>query len=107
MIYFLSCEKYPRDEKVIPSGSDYPIDTFKVELLSDTTPDPLPTDGSDVEGLADSTKFAYGSTLLVRNGTNGKTDKYIYGENGFERLIPTSAAVGSLIIDTDGAVYLP
>lgn len=82
MIYCLTCEKYPRDTKLIPQYSEFPIDVFKVRLISSTTPSPLPSSGADVVGLADSTKFAVGSRLYVTNGENG-SEIYIYDSTQF------------------------
>lgn len=83
MVHCLSCEKYPTDTKVIPYGSDFPIDTFKVRLLSSFLPEPMPTSGADVEELADKTKFAVGSILYVVNGSKG-SEVYVFTNDGFE-----------------------
>lgn len=86
MIYCLSCEKYPTDVKVIPYGSSFPVDTFKVKLLTDTVPQTMPEDGSDVEGLADGTKFAVGSLLFVTTGeNNSETYVYVDSDTGFQK----------------------
>lgn len=82
MIYCLSCEKYPRDSYLTPQYSEFPINVFKVRLISSTTPSPLPSSGADVVGLADSTKFAVGSKLYVINGENG-SEIYIYDSTQF------------------------
>ena len=82
MVYCLSCEKYPRDEKVIPSGSIFPTNVYKVRLISQNLPNPLPASGADVFGLADSTLFSVGSKLYVINGTNG-SEIYIYDSEKF------------------------
>lgn len=65
MIYCLSCEKYPKDTKVIPNGSTFPIDTFKVKLISNELPSTMPRTGADVEGLANDAKFAEFSNSLI------------------------------------------
>lgn len=83
MIYCLSCEKYPKDSKVIPFGSTFPINTFKVKLLSNTLPSPLPTSGADVEGLADNADFSVGSLLYVVDGSDG-SEVYVFVDGGFE-----------------------
>ena len=83
MIYCLSCEKYPKDSKVIPFGSTFPINTFKVKLLSNALPSPLPTSGADVTGLADNTKFAVGSILYVTNG-GSDSEEYVFTGEEFE-----------------------
>ncbi len=83
MIYCLSCEKYPIDTKVIPYGSDFPIDTFKVKLITKEKPATMPKDGTDVEDLADGTKFAVGSVLYVVD-SNGESEIYIYIDGEFE-----------------------
>lgn len=83
MIYCLSCEKYPTDEKVIPYGSTFPIDTFTVRLLANEVPQTMPTSGADVEGLDDGAKFAVGSQLYVTN--NGEDSKvYIFIDGAFQ-----------------------
>lgn len=83
MIYCLSCEKYPTDTKVIPYGSDFPIDTFKVRLLTNEKPTTMPVDGTDVEDLADGTKFSVGSLLYVVD-SNGESEVYIYVDDEFK-----------------------
>lgn len=83
MIYCLSCEKYPTDTKVIPYGSDFPIDTFKVKLITKEKPTTMPKDGTDVVDLADGTKFAVGSLLYVINGDE-ESEIYIYIDDKFE-----------------------
>ena len=83
MIYCLSCDRYPTDTKVIPYGSDFPINTFRVRLLSSDTPSTLPTSGADVEGLADNASFSVGSILYVVNGTDG-SEVYVFVDGGFE-----------------------
>lgn len=82
MVYCLSCEKYPRDKKVIPSGSIFPTNVYKVRLISQNLPNPLPASGADVFGLADSTLFSVGSILYVVNGTNGG-EIYVYDSEQF------------------------
>lgn len=82
MIYCLSCEKYPRDSHLIPQYSDFPIDVFKVRLISSVKPSPLPSSGADVVGLADSTRFSVGSKLYVTNGENG-SEIYTYDSTQF------------------------
>lgn len=42
----------------------------------------MPSSGSDVVGLADSTKFAVGSKLYVINGENG-SEIYVYDSTQF------------------------
>ena len=83
MIYCLSCDRYPTDTKVIPYGSDFPINTFRVRLLSSDTPSTLPTSGADVEGLADNASFSVGSILYVVNGEDG-SEVYVFVDGGFE-----------------------
>ena len=83
MIYCLSCEKYPKDSKVIPFGSTFPINTFKVKLLSNALPSQLPTSGVDVEGLADNANFSVGSLLYVVDGNDG-SEVYVFVDGGFE-----------------------
>ncbi len=82
MVYCLSCEKYPRDSHLIPQYSDFPIDVFKVRLISSVKPSPLPSSGADVVGLADSTRFSVGSKLYVTNGENG-SEIYVYDSTQF------------------------
>ncbi len=84
MVYCVSCQKYPMDGNAIPYGSTFPIDTFTVKLISDSSPSTLPSDGSDVENLADGTKFAVGSTLFVRENSEGKGEQYIYLDGSFK-----------------------
>lgn len=79
MIYCLSCRKYPVNTKVIPYGSTFPIDTFTVKLITKNKPSNLKLDGSDVENLADTAKFAVGSTLYVIS----EDKEYIYFEDEF------------------------
>lgn len=83
MIYCLSCERYPKDVKAIPLGSNFPANTFRVRLLSDTLPSPMPTNGSEVEGLADDANFSVGSILYVINGNDG-SEVYVFIDDGFE-----------------------
>ena len=62
----------------ITSEGKYLIDA---EIVADSTPSPLPTDGTDVENIgypADKVKFAPGSVLYVVNGG----DVYMADENG-------------------------
>lgn len=82
MIYCLSCEKYPREKNITPSDSIFPADVYKVRLLSQNLPNPFPTTGADVDGLADNTVFSVGSKLYVINGTNG-SEIYIYDSGQF------------------------
>lgn len=82
MVYCLSCEKYPRDSHLIPQYSDFPIDVFKVRLISSVKPSPLPSSGADVVGLADSARFSVGSKLYVTNGENG-SEIYVYDSTQF------------------------
>ena len=82
MVYCLSCEKYPRDTQLIPEYSEFPIDVFKVRLISSVRPNPLPSSGVDVVGLADVTKFSVGSKLYVTNGENG-SEIFVYDSNEF------------------------
>ena len=82
MVHCLSCEKYPRDSHLIPQYSDFPIDVFKVRLISSVKPSPLPSSGADVVGLADSTRFSVGSKLYVTNGENG-SEIYVYDSTQF------------------------
>lgn len=83
MVYCLSCEKYPKDTKVIPNGSTFPIDTFKVKLISNELPSTMPRTGTDVEGLANDAKFSVGSLLYVVSGNDG-SEVYVFVDNGFE-----------------------
>lgn len=83
MIYCLSCEKYPKDTKVIPFGSNFPINTFRVKLLSNDLPSTLPTSGADVQNLANDAMFSVGSILYVVNGNDG-SEVYVFVDGGFE-----------------------
>lgn len=83
MIYCLSCEKYPKDTKVIPFGSSFPINTFRVKLLSNDMPSKLPTSGADVQNLANNAGFSVGSILYVVNGNDG-SEVYVFVDGGFE-----------------------
>ena len=83
MIYCLSCEKYPKDTKVIPFGSSFPINTFRVKLLSNDLPSTLPTSGADVQNLANDAMFSVGSILYVVNGNDG-SEVYVFVDGGFE-----------------------
>ena len=83
MIYCLSCEKYPKDSKVIPFGSNFPANTFKVKLLSNTLPSVMPTSGADVESLADNAQFSVESLLYIVDGSNG-SEVYVFIDGGFE-----------------------
>ena len=83
MVYCLSCEKYPTDTKVIPYNSSFPIDTFKVKLITKSKPSVMPKDGTDVEDLADGTKFSVGSLLYVIEGET-ESEIYIYIDGQFE-----------------------
>lgn len=82
MVYCLSVEKYPRDEKVIPYESVFPNNVYKVRLISSSLPNPLPSSGADVQNLSDNTEFAVGSKLYVVNGENG-SEIYIYSDGRF------------------------
>ena len=99
MIHCISCEKYPTDEKAIPYGSTFPTNTYKVKLLSETKPYPLPTSGADVAELADNVQFAVGSELLVRSDEDGST-VYIYDGNGFKFLKDAEGASSGGADDT-------
>ena len=94
MIHCLSCEKYPTDERVIPFGSTFPIDTFKVKLISKDSLNEMPTDGSDVVELPDNIKFSVGSKLYIVNGDDG-SEVYVYGANGFEAYTACETITGS------------
>lgn len=52
-------------------------------ILSDTVPDPLPTDGTNVDGMTKDEVFAPGSILYV-GGTisEGASRVYLAGETG-------------------------
>jgi hypothetical protein len=82
MVHCLSCERYPKDLRVIPYGSEFPLELYKVRLLSSFLPDPMPTSGADVEGLADNTQFAVGSLLYVVNGSQG-SEIYVFDSEQF------------------------
>ena len=83
MVYCLSCERYPKDAKAIPNGSNFTTNTFRVRLLSNTLPSVMPTSGADVEGLANDAKFSVGSLLYVVSGNDG-SEVYVFVDNGFE-----------------------
>lgn len=83
MVHCLSCERYPKDLKVIPYGSEFPLELYKVRLLSSFLPEPMPTSGADVEGLANNTQFSVGSLLYVVNGSKG-SEVYVFTNDGFE-----------------------
>ena len=62
----------------IDEDGNYILD---VELVSDTTPDPLPTDGNNIDRIpfdGNKVKFAPGSVLYVVNGG----DVYMADESG-------------------------
>lgn len=71
MIHCLSCCKYPYDTNVIPYGSHFPIDTFKVYLISKNLPNSMVITGNDVDELPNNCRFAVGSKLYVVNGNDG------------------------------------
>ena len=83
MIYCISCEKYPKDEGVIPYGSAFPINTIRVKLISKTKPSDLNLTGADVENLADSAEFSVGSLLYIVEGEDG-SETYVYIDGSFE-----------------------
>ena len=83
MVYCLSCERYPKDAKAIPNGSNFTTNTFRVRLLSNTLPSVMPTSGADVEGLADNANFSVGSILYVVDGSDG-SEVYVFVDGGFE-----------------------
>lgn len=83
MIYCLSCKRYPEDPKVIPYGSNFPIDTFRVKLLTDTVPSSLDLTGADVENLPNNVKFSVGSLLYVTQGDDG-SEVYVNIDGSFE-----------------------
>lgn len=82
MIHCLSCYKYPYDTKVIPYGSNFPIDTVKVYLISKNLPSSMVITGSDVEELPNNCKFAVGSKLYVINGNDG-SEVYTWNSERF------------------------
>ena len=83
MIKLISCERYPQDQKVIPYGSTFPIDKFRVRLITDSVPSSLNLTGADVDGLADTTEFAVGSILYVADGTDNVI-RYVYIDGAFK-----------------------
>lgn len=101
MIRCLSCRR----------SSDNP-NLYLVKLISNIPLKKMPTSGKDVIGLANSAMFAIGSELIVC--VNQGTQKYIYGEKGFESgdgilnskniKIETNGSV-NLTINDDGVVY--
>lgn len=109
MVYCVSCQKYPMDENVIPYGSTFPIDTFTVDLISDSPPSTLPSNGSDVENLADGTKFAVGSTLFVRKNSEGRGERYIYLDGSFKLyngIKGDGITVSNIVVHSDGSVRI-
>lgn len=82
MIHCLSCYKYPYDTKVIPYGSAFPTNVFRVNLISKTLPNSMIITGNDVEELPNDCKFAVGSKLYVVNGNNG-SEVYIWNSKKF------------------------
>lgn len=82
MIHCLSCDKYPKDENVIPYGSTFPIDTFNVKLVTNNRPMTMPSSGADVVNLPDDTKFAVGSRLYVMN-EGSDSEVYVFVDGGF------------------------
>lgn len=85
MIHCLSCKKYPYDTKIMPYGSNFPIDTVKVYLISKDLPNSMMITGSDVEELPNDCKFAVGSKLYVING-NDSSEVYTWN-NEFNKII--------------------
>ncbi len=52
-------------------------------ILSDTVPDPLPTDGTNVDGMTKDEVFAPGSILYVGGSIEeGSSRVYLAGETG-------------------------
>lgn len=82
MIHCLSCYKYPYDTKVIPYGSNFPNDTFKVYLISKNLPNSMAITSDDIEELPSNCKFAIGSKLYVINGNDG-SEVYIWDSKKF------------------------
>ena len=82
MIHCLSCYKYPYDTKVIPYGSNFPSNVFKVYLISKNLPSSLVLTGNDVEELPNDCKFAIGSKLYVVNGNDG-SESYTWDSEKF------------------------
>lgn len=82
MIHCLSCKKYPYDTKIMPYGSNFPIDTVKVYLISKDLPNSMMITGSDVEELPNDCKFAVGSKLYVING-NDSSEVYTWNSEKF------------------------
>ena len=82
MIHCLSCYKYPYDTKVIPYGSVFPTNVFRVNLISKTLPNSMVVTGNDVEELSNDCKFAIGSKLYVVNGNSG-SEVYIWNSKKF------------------------
>lgn len=82
MIHCLSCYKYPYDTKVIPYGSNFPINAVKVYLISKNLPSSMVITGSDVEELPNNCKFAVGSKLYVINGNDG-SEVYTWNSERF------------------------
>ena len=82
MIHCLSCYKYPYDSKVIPSGSKFQSNVFKVYLISKELPNSMTITGADVEELPNDCKFAVGSKLYVING-NDSSEVYTWNSEKF------------------------
>lgn len=89
MIHCLSCHKHPYDTKVIPYGSNFPIDTVKVYLISKSLPNSMVITGNDVEELQNNCKFAIGSKLYVVNGNDG-SEVYTWDSEKFVLFTPNS-----------------
>lgn len=82
MIHCLSCYRYPYDLKVIPSGSKFQSNVFKVYLISKELPNSMIITGADVEELPNDCKFAVGSKLYVING-NDSSEVYTWNSEKF------------------------
>ena len=82
MIHCLSCYKYPYDTKVIPFGSNFPTNVFRVNLISKNLPNSMVITGNDVEELPNDCRFAVGSKLYVVNGNDG-SEVYTWNSERF------------------------
>lgn len=89
MIHCLSCYKYPYDTKVIPYGSNFSENVFRVNLISKTLPGSMTLTGSDIEELPDSCNFAVGSKLYIVNGNDG-SEVYTWDSEKFVLFTPNS-----------------
>ena len=64
---------------IISSSEEGPT-VVRAVILADTTPDPLPTSGADVEGMAPGQVFAPFSVLYVAGDADTKL--YVTNESG-------------------------